>query len=67
MKKREGGNMQVDFSREELIAMVNLIANVQIRGGDAITVARLIQKLQGYIKNVPVNQSKKADKKGETK
>ena len=47
--------MQVDFSREELIAMVNLIANAQIRGGDAITVARLIQKLQGYIKNVPVN------------
>jgi len=60
--------MQVDFSREELIAIVNLIANAQIRGGDAITVARLIQRLQGYIKNIPVvNQSKESDKKEEAK
>ena len=60
--------MQVDFSKEELIAIVNLIANAQIRGGDAFTVAKIIQKLQGYIKNIPVvNQSKEVNKEADKK
>ena len=47
--------MQIELPREEIISIINLIANSQIRGADAIVVAALIQKLQGFVRNVEVD------------
>ena len=38
------------FTKQELIAILQLIGNSNIKGADALAVASLIQKIEGLIK-----------------
>lgn len=51
------------LSKQELGLILQLIANSTIRGGDAITVGVLIQKIQGLI-NVPDKPIETVQEKG---
>ena len=46
------------FTKQELIVILQLIGNSNIKGGDALAVASIMQKIEGLIKKEPEPKDK---------